>query len=196
MIQLLLDSSSSYLSVGIAKDREVIATTTYYAWQNQSELMVPEIVSLLGKHNYQLTEVTQIAVAIGPGSYTGVRIALTIAKILGYALKIPVYPISSLKILKHPEQPTVCLINARSGRSYVGVYHRQTTIVADTIMTNEEVIQYVNEHPSYLISGDIAYLGLKNIDFDIFLNLLEAITNQIPINDIHALKPVYLKDQL
>jgi tRNA threonylcarbamoyl adenosine modification protein YeaZ len=196
MIRLLIDSSGSHLAVGLARQNRLIDTTRYYAWQRQSEKMVPEIVSLLKKSGFSFADLEAVHVAIGPGSYTGVRIALTIAKIIGYALKIPVYPVSSLAILKYDEEPTICLINARSDRSYIGVYQGATILLSDRVMTNAEVLGYIKEHPDYRIGGDVGYLGLEGSEADIFVNLLGLAAGQEPIADIHALKPIYLKETL
>ena len=70
----------------------------------------------------------------GPGSYTGIRIALTIAKTIVFALNIPLYLVSSLQVMKVGDKPTICLTNARSQRSYIGVYQGQKEILSDRIM--------------------------------------------------------------
>jgi len=196
MITLLLDSSSTHLSVGIAKEKVVIATTHYFAWQSQSELFVPEIVALIEKNGLSFQQIDGIVVAIGPGSYTGVRIALTIAKTIGYILRIPVYKTSSLAILRIDGKPTICLINARSGRSYFGVYEGSHAIVGDKVLTNEEVHAFIKEHPGYAVSGQLDYLGLTGGSPDLFINMLMAAAPDNKIDNIHALKPVYLKENL
>ena len=91
MYQLLLDSSNIYLSVGLAKDGKVVDSIFYNAWQRQSELMVTEVDNILKRNNIDKKELDAVVVGIGPGSYTGVRIGVTIAKTIAYALKIKVY---------------------------------------------------------------------------------------------------------
>jgi tRNA threonylcarbamoyl adenosine modification protein YeaZ len=194
MIKLLLDSSNTNLSVGIAFDNRIIHHVSNYAWQQQSELMVPEIVSSIKKAGFAFKDISAVHVALGPGSYTGVRIALTIAKTIGFALNVPVIGVSSLEILRVNNLPTICLINARSGRSYFGVYQGKKAIIEDTIRSNEEVLEYIKQHPDYLISGQLEYLNLGGEPINIFINLLG--TNNAPIANIHALKPVYLKENL
>ncbi|HOJ45680.1 MAG TPA: tRNA (adenosine(37)-N6)-threonylcarbamoyltransferase complex dimerization subunit type 1 TsaB [Bacilli bacterium] len=193
---LLLDSSSTQLSVALSDGTAIINKKSYYAWQSQSELMIPEIINLLKEANLDFKALHALAVSIGPGSYTGVRIALTIAKIIGYALHIPVYTGSSLQMLRNGDQPTICLINARSGRSYFGVYQGSKILVSDSILTNEQVLEYIGNHPDYSLGGALDYLGLQSHEVDIFANLLALTKSVAPINDIHALKPVYLKDHL
>ena len=127
------------LSVGIAKDKVLLASKEYDAWQQQSELMVPEIDALIRAQNLTPQNVNNIVVAIGPGSYTGVRIAVTIAKIMAFLLGAKLYTVSSLAVLAHETKPTICLANARSNRSYFAVYQNGVALEADTILSNEQV---------------------------------------------------------
>ena len=194
MATLLLDSSNTSLSVGIEKDGVLSGYTSYEAWQVQSEHMVPEIDALLKKYNISRSDLTGVVTSIGPGSYTGVRISLTIAKIIALACDIPFYPVSSLRVLKDNGRPSICLINARSGRSYFGVFEGSKVIVNDTIKTNEEVLSYIKEHPDYSICGNVSYLGFSNLDSNICLQMVSLLKHLKPIDNDLSLKPVYLKD--
>lgn len=194
MINLLLDSSNIYLSVGIMKDDSLLDFTSYESWQTQSENMVPEIDKLLKIHGITRNEIDGVVVAIGPGSYTGVRIALTIAKVMALALDIPVYPASSLHILKDDDKPSICLINARSGRSYFGVYQGSEVIISDCIKTNDEVIDYINEHKEYSICGDVKYLGFENKNTNVCQQMVSLFKDLKPCENNLGLKPVYMKD--
>lgn len=194
MATLLLDSSNTSLSVGIEKDGILLGYTSYEAWQVQSEHMVPEIDALLKKYNISRSDLTGVVTSIGPGSYTGVRISLTIAKIIALACDIPLYPVSSLRVLKDNARPSICLINARSGRSYFGVFEGSKVIVNDTIKTNEEALSYIKEHPDYSICGNVSYLGYENSDTNICLQMVSLLKDLCPIENHLAAKPVYLKD--
>lgn len=191
---LLLDSSNTSLSVGIGNGSQLIDYISYEAWQEQSEHMIPEIDNLLNKHSLSRKDIEAVIVSIGPGSYTGVRIALTIAKVMGLALNIPIYPVSSLRALKDNDNPSICLINARSGRSYFGVYQKDKIIVNDTIKTNDEVLEYIKNNPNYSICGNVSYLGFENKDTNICLQMLSLYSSLEKCEEPLALKPVYLKD--
>ena len=52
-------------------------------------------------------------------------------------------------ILDNNDLPSICLINARSGRSYIGVYQDDQILLEDQIMKNDEVLNYIEEHPDY-----------------------------------------------
>ena len=194
MAKLLLDSSNTSLSVGLEKDGLLIDHISYESWQSQSEHMVPEIDNILKKNGLDRRDLDGIVSSIGPGSYTGVRIALTIAKVTSLVLNVPLFTVSSLRVLKDDDKPSICLINARSGRSYFGVYEGEEIIVSDTIKKNDEVLEYIKEHPDYSICGDARYLGFANVDNNIskqmvsLLNVLRKEENPL------ASKPVYMKD--
>ena len=194
MATLLLDSSNTSLSVGIESKGELLGFISYEAWQAQSEHMIPEIDNLLKKYSLTRKDITGLVTSIGPGSYTGVRIALTIAKVTSLATGAPIYPASSLRVLKDNDKPSICLINARSNRSYFGVYQGNEILVNDTIKTNDEAKEYIANHPDYSICGDARYLGYENNDTNIckqmvsLLNVLDRAENDLSV------KPVYLKD--
>lgn len=192
MYQLLLDSSNIFLSVGLAKDGKVVDKISYEAWQRQSEMMVTEVDNILKRNNIDKSELDGVVVGIGPGSYTGVRIGVTIAKTIAYALHIKLYAKSSLSLLKHREIPTICVFNARSGRSYFAVYDGKKQIEKDTVLENEKVLDYIKNHPDYLVNGDTKQLGLESGEFDIIENLADFDKNEEV--DVFRLNPVYLKD--
>lgn len=191
---IILDSSNTDLSIGLAKEGVLIDYISYSAWQQQSEFMVKELDTLLTKYEVKNEEIDDLVVSIGPGSYTGVRIALTIAKTIGYALNIPVYPISALQVLKRGNSPSVCLINARSKSSYVAVYQGSNVIVSDTIWSNEDVKKYIEEHKDYTICGDTKYLGIEGYKSNVLIEALSVKQSLVKAPDALLIKPVYLKD--
>lgn len=191
---VILDSSNLDLSIGLSKEGVLIDYISYPAWQQQSEFMVKELDTLLNKYEVKKQDICDVIVSIGPGSYTGVRISLTIAKTIAFALNIPVYPVSALRVLKCGNSPSICLINARSNRSYIGVYQGNNIIVNDAIWTNEEVKNYINEHTEYIVCGDTKYLGLEGYKSNVLLEALRLKDSLAKAEDALLIKPVYLKD--
>ena len=194
MYSLLLDSSNTNLSVGISKDNQLIYQNSFSCWQRQSELMIPEIEKALNETSLSLKDIDEVVCAKGPGSYTGVRIALTIAKILSQMNKSKLVLISSLRIMGTNKQDYIALMNARSARSYVGVYSKNQVIVEDTIMTNDEVKELIAKYPSYEVIGETGYFGIEgNKPYEIqgLLSLKDIVEEE---SDILKVKPVYLKD--
>lgn len=194
MFSILLDSSNTSLTVGLAKDDILLESISYEAWQTQSEHMIPELDKLLDKYDVNRNQISDVVVAIGPGSYTGVRIAITIAKTIAAVLPVKVYAISSLRCQKDGKNPSICLINARSGRSYFGVYEDDKVLVEDMILTNDKVQEYINEHPDFVVCGNATYLGVNGKQPDIARELLSLKKVVAPVSDPLAVKPVYMKD--
>lgn len=195
MLSLILDSANKELGVALAQDGTLLDEIRYEARQRQSELMIPEIENIFKKNHVNPKDVGEILVTKGPGSYTGVRIALTIAKVYGYALNIPVYAFSSLEVLADLEKPSICLINARSNRSYFAVYEKGNAIVNDQVLTNDEVIKYVSEHKDYVICGETSYLDLVSENSDVLKNMFALKNDSYKVENIFKLKAVYLKDE-
>ena len=194
MITVLLDSSNTNLSVGVAKDNLLLECISYEAWQRQSEYMILELDKLFTKYGIAKDGISDVIVAKGPGSYTGVRIAITIAKTIATALDAKLYAVSSLRVLKNHTKPSICLINARSGRSYIGVYEGTKTILEDQIMKNEDVLKYIEEHPEYSVCGETKYLGIEghiSNNIEEMISLKESLDSLNPL----SLKPVYMKEE-
>lgn len=193
MLSLLLDSSNSALAVGLAEDGKLIDEIQYEANQRQSEVMVDEIAKLFDKHNVTKKDLSGVVVTKGPGSYTGVRIALTVAKTVAFAWNTPLFLVSSLEALKDGDKPSICLSNARSKRSYISVYEGEKAIMEDRIMDNKDVLTYISEHPEYEVCGDAKYLGIEGKRINVLANLAKCAIEHYSVEPLGA-KPVYLKD--
>jgi tRNA threonylcarbamoyladenosine biosynthesis protein TsaB len=95
-IILSIETSTPICSVAIHKDAKLIANADLYLDKSHSNSLTPLIEQLLQHCDLNMTDLNAIAVSSGPGSYTGLRIGLSTAKGLCYALDIPLVSISSL----------------------------------------------------------------------------------------------------
>lgn len=195
MYSLLLDSSNTKLAVGIAKDDILLDKIYYDAWQRQSEFMIQEINNILSRNKILPNQINEIIVTDGPGSYTGVRISLTIAKVVGVLNEnVKIYLLSSLEILKDKNNLSICLMNARSNRSYVGIYKDNKVILNDCVLENKNIEKLIDKYKNISICGETEYLGLKSCKYDIFNNMLDIKKHKDPVKDVLKIKAVYLKD--
>ena len=191
---LILDSSNTDLSVGVSIDNKIIYKMSYEEWQRQSEFMIPEIEKAVKETGIELKDFDEILCGKGPGSYTGIRIALTIAKTISVMSGAKLKLISSLRMFGNREKKFIALINARSARSYIGVYDHDQVILEDTILSNEEVKKYIFEHPDYEVYGDLNYLNLKGKEPMIIEGMLSFSSLIKEEENPMSSKPVYLKD--
>ncbi len=194
MTGILIDSSNAMLILGLSVDHKIVDSVNEAAWQRQSELLIDMLDKMLKKNNVTKDDIDYIVATKGPGSYTGVRIALTVAKVLAFAINKPLYLISSLEVLKSQGKVSLCLSNARSKRSYVGIYSDDKCLLEDTIWTNEEVLEYLKNHAEVTPSGELGYLGMNDSSFNILAVLNCGDQEKYLVKDVMAAKPVYLKD--
>lgn len=194
MKTLLLDSSNTDLSIGVAVDNKIVYSVSFPAWQRQSEFMIPEIEKAIKETNIELKDFDEIVCGKGPGSYTGVRIALTIAKTVCLMSKAKLKLVSSLRMYGTSQEKYIAVMNARSARSYIGVYDNEKVVVEDTIYTNEETLKFIEEHKDYQVKGDTKYLGIEGVAPNLIEGMLSISALIEEEKDVLSSKPVYLKD--
>lgn len=192
--QLILDTSNRLLCVGLASDEKVLTKIQYEAWQRQSEYCLKEVENVLSLNNIKAKEISRIIVTIGPGSYTGVRIALTIAKTLAMVNNIGICAISSLLAIAGNKGKKIALMDARSNRAYIGVYQDGEALVDNKVMYLDDIKQYAYCNQDFEVVGDAMLLGLNNKEIDLIENMFEIAKTQADVNDIYTLVPNYLKD--
>ena len=124
---LAIDTSNHPMSVALVENDQLLATTTLNMVRNHSIFLLPVIDDLFQKVQWQPQDLDRIVVAQGPGSYTGIRIAVTSAKVLADTLKIELVGISSLKTVAANVNPgtnalIVPFFDARRGNVFAGAY--------------------------------------------------------------------------
>ncbi len=128
---LALDTSSASQAVAVLEGQDIRFESSSLAERNHSVNLLPEIERALRESGTDKRALAGIAVGIGPGSYTGVRIAVTTAKTLAWALKLPVAAVSSLEAqacsgleAAAPQGRSwiVPLVDARRGQAYTALF--------------------------------------------------------------------------
>lgn len=126
MIWLGIETANAPLSIAVVRDGKVIAEIVQNIKLTHSAGAMPAIEEVLAKAGIKPNEIDAIAVSEGPGSYTGVRIGVTLAKTLAWTLKKPLVGISSLKTLAANAtlyDGFICpIFDARRGNVYTAVY--------------------------------------------------------------------------
>ena len=119
---LAIDTSSQVSSVAVASEHRLCAELTMQAKLTHSETLMPHIAQVLRMAGQPKETLEGIAVSVGPGSFTGLRIGLAAAKAMAYALHLPLVGVSSLQALAcHfpvPDVLIVSLMDAQKGNAY------------------------------------------------------------------------------
>ncbi|ASC02706.1 tRNA (adenosine(37)-N6)-threonylcarbamoyltransferase complex dimerization subunit type 1 TsaB [Fusobacterium polymorphum] len=153
MLILGIDTSTKICTCSIFdSENGVIAETSLSVKKNHSNIVMPIIDNLFKISDLTINDIDKIAAAIGPGSFTGVRITLGIAKGLAMALNKPLIAVNELDILEAiasgNENEIIPLIDARKERVY---YKYQNTYVDDYLIN---LISSFDKNKKYVFVGD------------------------------------------
>lgn len=170
---LAIDTSNLALGIAVVVDQQVLGEYITYLKKNHSVRAMPAINDLMEEVNVKPKELDRIVVAHGPGSYTGVRIGVTIAKTLAWSLNVPIVGVSSLEVLASNGQMFDGLVSpifdARRGQVYTGLYGRTekgfSCIEDDQILMLQDWLSSLKDK-----SKQILFLGN---DVDIHVNMIK-----------------------
>ena len=161
---LAIDTSTQVSSVAVVSDGKLAAELTMQAKLTHSETLLPHIEEVLGMANQKKEELEGIAVSLGPGSFTGLRIGLATAKAMAYALQLPIVGVPTLRALAwhFPMEgfQLLPMIDAQKGNVYVERYmweHGKLLKKTEVqVLPVEEVIRRTEELPgTVVLMGDV-----------------------------------------
>ncbi|MBQ0828659.1 tRNA (adenosine(37)-N6)-threonylcarbamoyltransferase complex dimerization subunit type 1 TsaB [Streptomyces tagetis] len=134
MLLLALDTATPAVTVALHDGTDVIASSSQVDARRHGELLLPAVDRLLSEAGSRLADVTGIAVGIGPGPYTGLRVGLMTADTFGLALGVPVHGVCTLDALAYAadlEEPFVVATDARRKEVYWARYADSRTRLTD-----------------------------------------------------------------
>lgn len=180
-MKLFIDTATEVLHVALYND-EIYDTHQHIGKNDHSKTLMVEIEELLFRNNVDVKDLTEIIVGEGPGSYTGVRIGVVVAKTLAVFLGIPLYKVSSLMLLASTKTGVVPVaIDARRGNVFCAVYdadHNFECVVEPKMRTTEEF--------EALIESDV--VTTEDIQIDPRTLPVEL------VEDVHTFTPNYLRE--
>ena len=154
---LAFDTSSKALSLAILEDKQVLAETTINIKKNHSITLMPAIDFLMASLDWTPKDLDRIVVAEGPGSYTGLRIAVATAKTLAHTLNIELVGMSSLLALvpRQQEGLFVPLMDARRNNVYAGFYENAKPVMPEAHLSFAEVLEKVTDAEQVTFVGEV-----------------------------------------
>ena len=193
MISLVMDTSNSYLAVGLFKDNMCLEAFQEKGSRRQSEKAIPTLKEMLDRHHIALKDVNEMIITSGPGSYTGVRVAMTIAKTLAAVSDVKIKSVSSLAAYAGMNQ-ALSVIDARGHKVFVGVYENGLPLMKEQVMTLEDFAQLRAEYEDFELVGEVGCLGLNEKECDLCANIYALAQMADPIKNVDLLVPTYIKD--
>ncbi len=201
MICLFFDTSSDLLKVSLIKDNKIIFDKELHTKNDHSSYLVPTIDEAFKSNNIDFKELDEIIVGNGPGSFTGTRISIAVAKTYAFSFNIPVYMISSLEELIYDNDGYdfyVPIIEEKKENLYFSIFDKnKKRVMDDTYSSTEYMYKKLEE-----LDGKILLISLSDKEYEKYdtvkasinaLNIMKNIdVNNEKVNP-HLLKPNYIK---
>lgn len=197
MRTLFIDTSSKDVSIAIIEDEILINFKEEEIENKHSIYVVPYIKELLDKTLLLPEEINNIIVVNGPGSWTGIRIGLTVAKTYGFALNKKVIPASTLKCiaLSDNNDTIIPIISAGNNNYYFAVYDKSyKELVSEQFNSFEQLLKTIDDYPgASLVSREtitIENYNIKKINYN-YIKISNYYKNS-SLN-VHKINGNYLK---
>ncbi|MDY0295065.1 MAG: tRNA (adenosine(37)-N6)-threonylcarbamoyltransferase complex dimerization subunit type 1 TsaB [Acholeplasmataceae bacterium] len=185
MRTLFFDVSTNVMYVGLAKDDILIDYSIRFATHDHAKYLVDRIDQVLKRNKLRLDQIDELIIGYGPGSYTGIRIAVVVGKMLAYAKAVKLRIVSSLFFMTSGyEGKVAALIDARRGYVFSGIYENGKTILED----------------DYRLLADLKTNELYQTAQTVFIDDRSFLINpkrirekSVEVIDVHGLEPNYLR---
>ena len=191
MKYLFIDTSSSFVNIYIIEDSNVLVYKKIETLKDMANSIMPLIRDSFKEVDFDIKDIDKIFVTVGPGSFTGVRVGITVAKTIAWGLNIPVYPISTLEYLACIDTKfnnIISIIDARRKNVFAGYYDSNLNkIKNEELVSIDSIKKYEN---TIFVSYDGVYDSVV-IDTNI-IKLINKHLNDKSVNP-HELVPNYLK---
>ncbi|GAB5494712.1 MAG: tRNA (adenosine(37)-N6)-threonylcarbamoyltransferase complex dimerization subunit type 1 TsaB [Phototrophicaceae bacterium] len=170
---IAIDTATKYLGLALYDEQTLIAEQMWRTGNKHNALLAPSIQQLLDTCSVNTSDLTMVAVANGPGSYTGLRIGVAMAKGLAAVKQLPLIGVNTLDIIANGQNideiayPLLCVLPAGRKRIIVGEYrysNGQWQASTDPQTTTWDDLLASLEAKTYHIAGEIEAVGLKAIE--------------------------------
>lgn len=199
MITLFLDTSTTKFIVGIYRNFDCLFLDVDNNNNDLSSKVLPKIDNALKKCDLLLDDIDKIIVVNGPGSFTGIRVGVTIAKTLAWTKNIDILTISSLELLattQSSKEYVVPLIDARRDYFYAGVYLNGKNIINDQYISRSELLEKIKKITDIDNVYFVSYDNIDNLDIHspelVIEKIIKKYSNKKSLNP-HSVNPNYLK---
>ncbi len=184
---LVIDTATNYYYLALI-DEKIIDEVYSIGHNDHSANLMPSIENMLKKANLKLKDIENVLVGIGPGSYTGIRIGVVVAKMIGYLNNINVYTFSSLDLLATAKDSkyVLSLIDARRGNAFMAYYKNNKElekIIPDCLENIEEFKKNLKEEYEISTSGKPNPLRIPDLLLTKVENIHELVPNYLQVTE-------------
>ena len=182
MYTLFIDTHDKNVVLIVFKDGKVFKMKNVLSQNKHSEITMPLLDELLKEVGIEVNDINEVIVVPGPGSFTGERIAVTIAKTIAYCLSVPIKTIDSLTMLAiNVAGDKKCIALEDRNGAFVGEFDSNNKLIKDIVYMNKTIYLEYKENNDVITDVDVDYD--KVYEFTKGLNTLNP----------HEVKPLYIK---
>jgi tRNA threonylcarbamoyladenosine biosynthesis protein TsaB len=160
---LAFDCATGHLSVAVAIDGRVAARHDEPAARGQGERLLPAIAATMAAAGMDYAALERIAVTVGPGHFTGLRVGLAAARGLRVATGLPVIGITTLAALAHAvtpaeraDRPVLAAVDSKRAEPYFQLFDRDLAALGPAIATTPEAFAAALDVKAVALAGDAA----------------------------------------
>lgn len=192
---LAIDGASTDLSLALAHDGEILAEAAWSSPQRQSAELLPRVQQLLRESGHDLRAVSAVAVGLGPGSFTGLRVAMALAKGLAVGLRVPIVGVPSLEAWLGAEPDAVAALT-RAGAREAYLVARGTV---DPVIADRDALPDAVRHAPVVAAAELAdAFGLTDARrprgaLMIATRAADRLAQDPAGDDVERLEPTYLR---
>lgn len=181
MLTLILDSATKNMYIALVEDNKLLYEKYYLGANDHAKHIVSGIELALKDTNKTVKDINKIICGVGPGSYTGVRMAVTVAKMMSHFANIPLYKISTLSLMSSGSEGLVLVqIDARRGNVFGGIFRNGEEVVKESFTSLDELMK--NNHDKVVSQDDFTVCPFT------------VIKNAVVVEEPMLLVPNYLRD--
>lgn len=168
---LTFDTSLNKTYITLSEDEKILVSETIESSDEKyhSAFLIPTIVEILKSNNLTMQDIKAIGTNIGPGSFTGIRVCTTIARVFAQQLNASLIGISSLQILSRindTDKESLVIMDARKNKAFYAVYKNNGDIIQEPLSVEKEEILELAKKDYFIIADENIYNYLKSNDIN------------------------------
>ena len=214
-----IDTSSLATSIAVIEDNKLICEYTVNTKKTHSQKLMPMIENMLNMSDININEIDMIAVCEGPGSFTGLRIAMATAKAIAHVNKLPIVGVNSVELLAGNmylcEKKICSILDAQRTQVYMGQYKFDNNKLVelkgvDVVEIDELIEELKNTNEEWIIVGEAVYKYEEKIKAASNINIpapshnvskasslcsiaIDKYKNNVDVYDCYTINPLYIR---
>lgn len=184
MKTLFISTYNENIIIGLLENSKLLKEKRKESEKSHSIYLIPMIEEILKEENISLNDINEIIVINGPGSFTGIRLGITVAKTLAFTLNIPIKTITSIEAISASNEQKDKIITIKDNKGYYfGIFNDNKLFQEMSYLKETDFIEFIKNRDEIIISDN-------KLDLEKIYEYSKKLKNENP----HGVKAVYIKE--